>query len=63
LGYDTLANKIPIMIGFNVPTFKALDILAIECECTAALSEQLQEPSCPGADYSYPVLIFQTFER
>ena len=31
-GYDTLKNKIPIMFGFNVPTFKVLDVLAAEFE-------------------------------
>jgi len=31
-GYDTLKNKIPVLIGFNVPTFKLLDVLALEVE-------------------------------
>ena len=31
-GYDTLANKIPITVGFNVPTFKLLDVLSTEVE-------------------------------
>jgi hypothetical protein len=31
-GYDSLFNKIPVMIGFNVPTFKLLDVLSIEVE-------------------------------
>jgi hypothetical protein len=31
-GYDTLLNKMPIMFGFNVPTFKILDVLSIEAE-------------------------------
>lgn len=30
--YDTLSKRIPIMIGFNIPTFKALDVLAVEVE-------------------------------
>lgn len=31
-GYDTLANKIPITVGFNFPTFKLLDVLSTEVE-------------------------------
>jgi hypothetical protein len=31
-GYDSLFNKFPIMIGFNVPTFKLLDLLSVEVE-------------------------------
>jgi hypothetical protein len=31
-GYDTLANKIAVLIGFNVPTFKLLDVLSLETE-------------------------------
>jgi hypothetical protein len=55
-GYDTLANKIPIMIGFNVPTFKALDILAIECEWYGCpYPNSYKNRLGPGADYSYPV--------
>ena len=32
MGYDTLANKIPIMLGFDIPTCKILDVLALEAE-------------------------------
>ena len=31
-GYDTLKNKIPIMFGINIPTFKTLDVLSFEAE-------------------------------
>jgi hypothetical protein len=31
-GYDTLAYKIPVVLGFNVPTFKLLDVLGAEVE-------------------------------
>jgi hypothetical protein len=31
-GYDTLKNRIPVLIGFNVPTFRLLDVLSIEGE-------------------------------
>jgi hypothetical protein len=30
--YDTLWRRIPIMLGFNVPTFKLLDVLSAEVE-------------------------------
>ena len=30
--YDTLRQRIPIMIGFNFPTFKVLDVLSLEGE-------------------------------
>jgi hypothetical protein len=30
--YDTISKRIPIMIGFNVPTFKVFDVLALEVE-------------------------------
>ena len=32
LYYDTLLQRIPVMVGFNVPTFKVLDVLACEAE-------------------------------
>jgi hypothetical protein len=31
-GYDSLKNKIAVLIGLNVPTFKLLDVLSIETE-------------------------------
>jgi hypothetical protein len=30
--YDTLSKRIPIMLGFNFPTFKLLDVLSCEVE-------------------------------
>jgi len=30
--YDTLWQRIPVMIGFNVPAFKVLDVVAVEVE-------------------------------
>lgn len=30
--YDTLSQRIPVMIGFNVPVFKLLDVLSLEAE-------------------------------
>jgi hypothetical protein len=31
-GYDSLKNKIPVLLGLNVPTFKFLDVLSVEVE-------------------------------
>jgi hypothetical protein len=31
-GYDSLKNKLAILIGLNVPTFKLLDVLSLETE-------------------------------
>jgi hypothetical protein len=30
--YDTLWQRIPVMVGFNLPTFKLIDILSLEVE-------------------------------
>jgi hypothetical protein len=30
--YEKIANRIPIMVGFNVPTFKILDLLNLEVQ-------------------------------
>ena len=30
--YDTLLQRIPVTVGFNVPTFKLLDVLSVEAE-------------------------------
>ena len=32
IGYDNLWQKIPVMMGFNIPTFKLLDRAALEAE-------------------------------
>jgi len=32
IGYDSLQWRLPVMVGFNVPTFKLLDVLAFEWE-------------------------------
>jgi hypothetical protein len=31
-GYDTLLQKIPVMFGLNIPTFKILDVLSAQAE-------------------------------
>jgi hypothetical protein len=51
-GYDTLLQKMPIMLGFNVPAFKVLDALSVEVEyyqCPYANSFQTQ------ARFLYPL--------
>lgn len=30
--YDNIKERIPVMLGFNIPTFKLLDVLALEVE-------------------------------
>jgi hypothetical protein len=30
--YDSILKRIPVMVGFNVPTFKILDVLSLEVE-------------------------------
>jgi len=30
--YDTLAHRIPFMVGFNFPAFNVLDVASLECE-------------------------------
>jgi hypothetical protein len=55
-GYDTLKHKIPVVMGFNVPTFKLLDVLAVEAEwygCTYPNSYRLRLG--PGPNQGYPV--------
>jgi hypothetical protein len=55
-GYDTLKNKVPVMFGFNIPTFKVLDVFAVEGEwyrCPYPNSYQYRLG--PGAKQSYPV--------
>jgi hypothetical protein len=32
IAYDTIWKRIPIMLGFNIPTFKLLDVLSAEVE-------------------------------
>jgi hypothetical protein len=32
VGYDSILERIPIMVGFNVPAFKLLDVLSFEVE-------------------------------
>jgi hypothetical protein len=31
-GFDTLLHKMPVMVGFNIPAFKLLDVLSCEVE-------------------------------
>jgi hypothetical protein len=55
-GYDTLKNKIPIMFGFNIPTFKLLDVFAIEGErYLCPYPNNYQYRLGPGPQTSYPV--------
>jgi len=55
-GYDSLKNKIPIMFGFNIPTFKLLDVFALEAEWYGCPYPNSYENRLgPGPNTSYPV--------
>jgi hypothetical protein len=59
-GYDTLSHKIPVVVGFNIPTFKFLDVFALEFEwygCTYSNNYGMElgkgnDPSLPLPAYS-----------
>ena len=44
--YDVLHERMPYMLGFNFPTFKILDVLAVEFEW-------FKNPYIPGYDYAF----------
>jgi hypothetical protein len=48
--YDTLSQRSPVMLGFNIPAFKILDVLSFEIE-------YLKTPYLPG---SYNVFLNQS---
>ena len=56
--YNNLNNRIPRMVGFNVPTFKALDVLALEFEfnpwvyVNGYLNPVMYETAIPESDYA-----------
>jgi hypothetical protein len=55
-GYDTLANKIAFMFGFNIPTCKVLDVLAVEFEHYGCpYPNSYKKRLGPGKDIAYPV--------
>lgn len=55
-GYDDLKKKIPIMFGVNVPTFKILDVFALEFEYYGSpYPNSYKNRLGPGPDPSVPV--------
>jgi hypothetical protein len=55
-GYDTLSHKIPVLMGFNLPAFKILDLLSFEVEwygCTYPMN--LANAVRLGGFYGYPI--------
>jgi len=44
--YSALHNRMPIMLGFNIPTFRILDVLSFEIEF-------FDSPYIPGYDYAF----------
>jgi hypothetical protein len=61
-GYDSLLNKIPRTFGFNIPTFKLLDVLSLEFEyyrCPYANNYYNELGVGPGQ--SLPIPDFSTY--
>jgi hypothetical protein len=55
-GYDTLSHKIPVVMGFNVPGFKVLDLVSLEVEwygCTYPMN--LYDAVRKGNYNAYPI--------
>ena len=58
-GYDSLLHKIPVMIGFNIPTFKILDVLSAEAEwygCTYPNNNEFKGEQEPYPDPINPTV-------
>lgn len=47
--YDKIGKRIPVMAGFNVPTFRLLDVLSVEFEYYASQLPPTFKPSQPNA--------------
>jgi hypothetical protein len=55
-GYNTLAKKIPVMIGLNLPAFKVLDVLSTEVEWFGSnYPDNLYEVDGIGTSQSLPL--------
>ena len=55
-GYDSLKKKIPVVVGFNIPTFKVFDVLAFELEYYGCpYPNSYKRRLGPGPTQSYPV--------
>jgi hypothetical protein len=55
-GYDTLSHKIPVVMGFNFPGFKVLDLISLELEwygCTYPMN--LASALRIGIQNAYPI--------
>jgi hypothetical protein len=55
-GYDTLSHKIPVVMGFNFPGFKVLDLISLELEwygCSYPMN--LANAVRLGGQYAYPI--------
>jgi hypothetical protein len=55
-GYDKLRNKVPRVLGFNVPSFKLLDVFSLEVEyygCPYPMN--LANAVRLGGAYAYPI--------
>ena len=55
-GYDTLSHKMPVVMGFNFPGFRVLDLISLEVEwygCTYPMN--LANAVRLGNQYAYPI--------
>jgi len=58
--YDDIWRRIPVMMGFNIPTFKVLDVLSVEAEYYGSRWEPTYlTPSAPHFNSS-PVPFIET---
>jgi hypothetical protein len=53
-GYDTLSQRIPVMMGINVPAFKLLDVLAAEFEWYGCPYQNNYNSVMAGGGYPVP---------
>lgn len=72
--YDDLKRRVPVMVGFDVPTFKVMDVVAIEVErytwnwpdsyTNSLFNGQVPQPdNVPGYDYKQNELKWSVYAR
>jgi hypothetical protein len=47
--YDKMSRRIPMMIGFNIPTFRLLDVFSLEVEYYGSRAVPSFQPNQPNA--------------
>jgi hypothetical protein len=53
-GYDTLSQRIPVMVGLNLPAFRVLDVLALEFEWYGCPYQDSYSSVLTGGSYPVP---------